>query len=100
MNATHVDLPLAMISSAVAILISIIGGGIWMLWKKEHRRSKVHALIVAIAIAFIQLFFVQTVFWFLIEHFDLIVAMILYALQPLLIGIASYVYLVRKAKSL
>jgi drug/metabolite transporter (DMT)-like permease len=99
MNSTHVDLPLAMISSAAAILISIIGGGIWILWKKEHRRSKVYALIVTIAVAFIQLFFVQTLFWFLLERFDLIPAMTLYALQPLLIGMASYLYLLHRAKS-
>jgi hypothetical protein len=99
MNATHVDLPLAMISSAVAILVAIFGGGIWIFWKKEHRRSKIHALIIVIAVAFIQLFFVRTAFWFLIEQFDLIPAMVLYALDPLLFGVAAYMYLVRNGNS-
>jgi hypothetical protein len=88
-----------MISSAVAILVAIFGGGIWIFWKKEHRRSKIHALIIVIAVAFIQLFFVRTAFWFLIEQFDLIPAMVLYALDPLLFGVAAYMYLVRNGNS-
>jgi hypothetical protein len=100
-SGTHSDIVLLFASSVISVLISVIFGGIWILLKRENRRNKIYALIVAIAAAFMQLIL------YILFHdadyiggllFTLLILVAPYTLGPSLIGIVTYAYLVRNAK--
>ena len=82
-------------ATAISVLVSLIGGIIWIFWKKSDRRIKFIAVIIAIGAAFIPwLLFWESYYYFLQ---DMLMVGILFALAPILVGLGVFVYLKRRA---
>jgi hypothetical protein len=74
--------------SLASILISVIGGCIWMAFSAGNKKGKVLAVLSAILTAFIQLAFIDMTNWIYETIGNAFI--LYYLLGPILIGAAVY----------